>query len=90
MMTQDMERLRSRRTRKLMMGFADRISRREPVAGAGRERGHEDLVLELADPRKGAAELARIRLRSSHDSGHERQQAQPDAHRASVPPLTAP
>ena len=64
--------------------------RREPVARTGGEGGDEDRVLELADPREGAAELARVRLGTSHDAGHERQQAEPDAHRASVPLLTVP
>ena len=52
----------------------------EPAAGIRRERGHERLVVVLADTCECAAELARVRLAPAGDAGHERQERQRDAH----------
>ena len=45
--------------------------RRQPVACSRSDRGNESRVVELADAREGAAELASVRLRAAHEPGHE-------------------
>ena len=45
--------------------------RRQPVACPRSDRRHERRVVELADAREGAAELASVRLRAAHEPGHE-------------------